>query len=168
MSRGYSSGLVADYILRQANIQRKKGLTQFQLIKLVYIAHGRHLAYTNGKPLISDRIEAWKHGPVIPVLYQSLKVYGDNIIPELRYCGTSLDKDSRDKFFEGVFDKDAQDIMDSVIHHYGNWDMREIYTMCHAKNTPWDQCYTGEYNVEIPDNIIQDHFMKELITPVTN
>ena len=42
--------LIADYILRQA---AKSGcyLTPFQLIKLVFISHGRHLA-TTGEPAL--------------------------------------------------------------------------------------------------------------------
>lgn len=40
-------------------------LNPMQIQKLVYIAHGWHLAITE-KPLIHESVEAWTYGPVIP------------------------------------------------------------------------------------------------------
>ena len=51
-----------------------------KLIKLVYIAHGWHLALENGKSLISEAVMAWKYGHVINSLYQKLKRYGSQDI----------------------------------------------------------------------------------------
>ncbi|MCC7437458.1 MAG: DUF4065 domain-containing protein [Armatimonadetes bacterium] len=63
----YDSRIVGNSFL---DIALKDGtaLTPMKLLKLVYIAHGWHLGIM-GKPLISDEVQAWKYGPVIPKLY---------------------------------------------------------------------------------------------------
>ena len=160
MIPGYSSILVADYILRRAAVA-SIGLTQFQIIKQTFIAHGRHLAVT-GKPLILDRIEAWKHGPVIPVLYQALKVYGNGPVPAFSYCGTPASSDERDEFFKNTLPDQARSIIEGVVRDYGDWSVSEIYQLCHEPGTPWKTCYTGEYGVEIPDSVIQQYYESQM------
>lgn len=159
---GYSSILIADYILMRAAMSGT-AMTPFELIKNVFIAHGRYLACT-GKPLISDRIEAWKHGPVIPVLYHELKIYGDATIPSLRYCGTPTEKSpSREKQFNDVLSVTERTIIDDVVCEYGSWTMPELYQLCHEKGSPWYQCYTGERGVEIPDYTIKAYYESEMM-----
>lgn len=155
-----SSLLISDYILSRAS---GKQLTPFHLIKMVIIAHGRHLAVTN-EPLIADRIEAWKHGPVIPVLYQELKIYGDSPVSNLRYCGTHVDASFRDEFFNVILNEEERRIIDGVIYDYGDWTMGQLYELCHESGSPWDSCYTGELNVEIPDHILEQYYIQELLS----
>lgn len=45
-------------------VARELEMTSMRLQKLLYYAHGCHLA-THGVPLFSDRIEAWSNGPVV-------------------------------------------------------------------------------------------------------
>ena len=154
--------MVADYILMRA-AGLGMVITQFELIKHVFIAHGRHLAST-GEPLIVDRIEAWKHGPVIPVLYHELKIYGDRPIPSLRYCNTPTEKSaSRASLFNDVLSKTERDIIDGVVNDYGDWNVSELYQLCHEDGSPWSQCYTGEYGVEIPDSVIEAYYKSEMM-----
>ena len=61
-----------------------------KVLKLVYMAHGFNLAITDD-PLINDRVEAWKFGPVIRPLYGKLKQFGSGAIPSV--SDTSLRKD---------------------------------------------------------------------------
>lgn len=44
-----------------------KWMSAMKAQKLIYMAHESHIA-TTGMPFISDRIEAWKYGPVFPKL----------------------------------------------------------------------------------------------------
>ncbi len=155
-----SSLLISDHILRRAPDKR---LTPFHLIKMVVIAHGRHLATTN-EPLIADRIEAWKHGPVIPVLYHELKIYGDGLVPTLRYCGTQVNEPIRDEFFDTLLSEEERRIIDGVVYDYGDWTMGQLYELCHAPGSPWDICYTGELGVEIPDYVLKQYYMEELLS----
>lgn len=45
------------------------------LQKLLYLAHGSHLIRFNA-PLVSGHFEAWRYGPVNPVVYQAFKHEG--------------------------------------------------------------------------------------------
>ena len=163
MISGHSSLLIADYILMRAAMQ-DAGMTQFEVIKRVFISHGRHLA-TFDKPLIIDRIEAWKHGPVIPVLYHELKIYGEKRIPSLRYCGTpTKESSSRRELFNNVLSSTERNVIDDTVKCYLDWTVSEIYQLCHEKGSPWDQCYTGEYGVEIPDYVIKEYYKSEMMT----
>ena len=71
---------VANELIRLSQ-ESKKPLTPMQLIKMIYIAHGWMLGIYK-RPLIHNRIEAWKYNPVIPDLYQSLKRYGSGYITQ--------------------------------------------------------------------------------------
>lgn len=165
MLSGQSALLVSDYMLMNASTLNVT-LSQFQLIKMTVIAHGRHLACTD-KPLIIDRIEAWKHGPVIPVLYHELKIYGDNPIQSLRYCGTpTFQSTSRESLFNDVLSDTERNIINGVIKEYGDWTISELYQLFHEKGSPWSQCYTGERGVEIPDSIIRAYYKSEMVAAV--
>src|SRR5436190_8185336 len=68
----FKSLAVANRFVELAN---ESGATQFslmKLLKLVYFAHGWHLALTK-RPIIDERLEAWKFGPVAPDVYHSFK-----------------------------------------------------------------------------------------------
>ena len=69
-----SAKAIANYFL-----DKSIDLTPMKIIKLVYIAHGWHLAITD-KPLIEDYVQAWEFGPVIPDLYHEFKKYGNTPI----------------------------------------------------------------------------------------
>ena len=108
-----SAELVADFLL--ANSDRK--LTPMEVNKLVYISHGWMLAL-HDESLISEKIEAWKHGPVIPSLYHKFKMYGAEPIDALGYCSTPLidpQMDSRKNFIDNEFTKNDKCIMRTVL-----------------------------------------------------
>lgn len=157
----YSSHLIGDYFLTHS----PKPLTLMHLIKLTYIAHGFTLALTK-KPLIYDRIEAWRYGPVIPTLYHAYKGSAGNEIPKLGYCGTKLaDKDIEDrrKFFDDVIDPKTRDILDQVIECYGDISALQLSTLTHKPDTPWKKSYVkNELFTLIPNNVIQDFYEKKV------
>jgi uncharacterized phage-associated protein len=147
----YSAISVADEILRVAK-RHGKALTPLQLMKLVYIAHGFHLAVKE-TDLFPDRIEAWKYGPVIPDLYHATKQYGRNTIPLEKIddaSATNVDSDTS-LFLQEVYDK------------YGHLTGIELSNLTHQSGTPWDQVYRdGIFGIEIPDDIIQNHYRRLL------
>src|SRR2546430_458225 len=53
----------------------KKEITPMKIQKLVYFAHGWHLAVID-RPLINEQVEAWKFGPVIRTIYTAFREYG--------------------------------------------------------------------------------------------
>ena len=59
-------------------------LTPLQVQKLVYFAHAWQLGLY-GKPLIDTEFEAWRYGPVVPVVYFGLSHFrGGTIEPKYR------------------------------------------------------------------------------------
>lgn len=144
----YSVIDVADAILK---IAKRKGrqLTPLQLMKLVYIAHGWSLGLGRGD-LFSDRIEAWKYGPVIPDLYQMTKHFGRDAIPFSKIDDGQMPVDADDERF-----------LTEIVDQYGHLSGTALSALTHKSGTPWDQVYMdGVFNIEIPDRLIQDHYKK--------
>ena len=163
--KGYASVLISDYII----FKNPGAFTSYQIGKLVYIAHGRTLALTD-RPLINDRIEAWKCGPIIPVLYHELFIWKDCPVTELRYTGTTPLKDSAidercKELFENTLPEQERSIIDVTIKHYGDWHPGDLRKMCHERGSPWDVHYDGMHGTEIPDSTIKQYYCEtELIT----
>ncbi len=76
-SAPYPPSAVANFFLSKSD-----EITQMQLHKLLYYAHGWYLAVV-GKPLLNEMIGAWKHGPVVPSLYYDLKKFGARPVDRL-------------------------------------------------------------------------------------
>jgi uncharacterized phage-associated protein len=137
---------VADEILKIAKSEGRM-LTPLQLMKLVYISHGWHLAI-RGQYLFGNRIEAWKYGPVIPDLYRATKQFGRNPIPlDLVDEVSSIDPETR-AFLRDVYSK------------YGHLDGIALSSLTHQSGTPWDQVYEdGVLNLEISDDLIRNYYL---------
>lgn len=156
--KGFSSLLISDYIVNKHGGK----FTPFHLIKMVFISHGRTLAALK-KPLIRDRIEAWKYGPVIPILYHELKLWGDAPVQSLHYCGTSPDDEDRRLFFETVLPEKERYLIDLTVNDYGDWSFWDLRKLCHEYDSPWDIHYDGELGTEIPDSTIQEYYINEMV-----
>ena len=74
---------IANYFIKKP-FEDGTELTPMKLLKLVYAAHGWHLDLA-GEPLIGERVEPWKYGPVVPSAYDEFKDYGDRNITKLAY-----------------------------------------------------------------------------------
>jgi uncharacterized phage-associated protein len=122
----YAANQVADYFL---TFCREHGdyLTNLKLQKLVYYAQAWHLAIKK-KPLFSDRIEAWVHGPVVPPVYVRFKKFGWNPITCTITAPTFINGTA--KHLESVF---------SVYGHYSAWDLER---MTHQED-PWIMARLG-------------------------
>lgn len=155
----YDSIQVALEMLKIARSKGKK-LSNLQLQKLVYIAHGYYLAWKN-QPLISDPVEAWQYGPVINKIYHQFKNHKDAKIelPSSDFA-TALDCD------EG-----AQSVISYVLDSYGDRDAMSLVNLTHQENTPWSEIRNrigGNFNnhsVEIPNELIYNHFLNAMINP---
>ena len=74
---------VAKYFLFLSDEEAGDTISNLKLQKLLYYAQGFHLAL-NDSPLFAESIEAWTHGPVVPVVYQLYKHAGASAIPRFR------------------------------------------------------------------------------------
>lgn len=164
----FPAAAVANEFLTIAKAAGEK-LTPMKLQKLVYFAHGWFLALTN-QPLISDRIEAWQYGPVIPTLYQHFKGYGNDAIespmveeywdsgrwnvrvPQLRNLGPLADQ--------------ARNIIRKVWAEYGKYSAGRLSNATHQAGSPWEQVYDADRKgLAIPDENIKAYFRGQANAP---
>lgn len=143
----FSAKAVANYILDLAE-NDGEALSPMKLQKLVYFAHGWHLAIT-GKPLINEQVEAWQWGPVIKSLYHEFKEYGNQPIVE-RAGGISFERDggfhltwtvpSMDEESVNAEDTEtAKEIIRRVWDVYKGLTAVQLSKMTHESGTPWDK-----------------------------
>lgn len=133
---------IADWLLFQAALD-DKFLTVIKLQKLVYIAHGWHLALYN-RPLVVEPIEAWKWGPVIRILYKKFGQYGKNPIP--------IPSD------QPVIDPSTNSFLERIWEVYGNFNSIELTAMITANGTPWKESFHPETKALIHNEEIREYY----------
>jgi len=146
----YSAKAIANYFLDRANAAGQE-ITPMKMQKLVYIAHGWHLAI-HGEPLIDEPVEAWRFGPVIPSLFQAFRKYGASPIAE---HADGVGRCAMDN-------TNAQTLLDGVMEAHGEMSAIDLMRLTHAKGSPWssvrDEDDFSSYGDIIDDGVIKDHF----------
>jgi len=134
---------LAEYILAKMG-----PMTATRLQKLLYYCQAWHLVWTE-HPLFSEKIEAWKNGPIIPNLYHLYKGHWKV------YAGF---------FYERLPEKlpsdlteNEKDSVNRVLEFYGHRDAHWLNQLVHMEE-PWKAVK--------PKNHDPDHLMKE-ITPLS-
>ena len=116
-------------------------------MKLTYMAQGWMLGLA-GRPLFSDRIEAWKYGPVIPALYHKTKEFGSSVITQQLPAPTG-------EFIDAATDG----LLDSVVENYGRLSGIVLSNLTHRPESPWSKVWReGVTHAEIPTEIIRAHY----------
>jgi uncharacterized phage-associated protein len=154
--QGYSSLAIARFFLQKA-FQEGKHVTPMKILKLVFIAHGWHLGFFK-KPLISESIQAWKYGPVIPALYRYFKEYGSNPIP-------SIEMDILPEVPTDM-EPETKRLLDRVWEKYSPLSAIQLSALTHQQGTPWHQATNGgtctAKFLPIPNEVIQDFYQKKV------
>jgi uncharacterized phage-associated protein len=125
---------VANLIL--ATAQRE--LTNLELQKLLYFAHGVYLTRTK-RPLVSGYFEAWTYGPVHPAVYTSFKDAGSGAIStlarkkELR-TGELLE-------IELPTHKEVLRVVRTIVDSFAEFSAGQLVKLSHAEGSPWDEVY---------------------------
>lgn len=173
---GYSAFAVANYFLSLAKHSGEE-ITPLKIQKLVYIAHGYHLAFTardnppNGLPLVDDEFaEAWQYGPVFPSLYHRFKHFGRNAI-------TTPAQDIEFSFVAGKVhsniitpqidegDKYTCALLNKIWEVYGGFTGPQLSDITHREGTPWDIAKKGggEFrNIHISNEEIKNYYLKRI------
>lgn len=146
----YSSFQIANHFIKKAG-ETGSELTPMKLMKLVYLGHGWHLGVT-GKPLISERVQAWKYGPVIPNLYHQYKDFGRGQI------GPSALTD-----VDPVTDPETIQFLDVIWDIYAKFSGGQLSTLTHEKDSPWWKTWNDHGGSEkkgaiIPEDSIRDFY----------
>ena len=163
----YSAKSIANYFLEKAHQEKVTDITPMKLLKLVYIAHGWWLGFTE-KPLINEQVEAWKFGPVIPSLYHEFKHFGMSPITSK---ATELEFPSWE--YEEVPVPSGGEViklLDAVWESYGKYNGVQLSNLTHITGSPWERTkkeYGGVLprGTDIDRNLIED-FYKERIKAI--
>lgn len=164
----YDARAIANYFL-DLSAEERKPITPLKMQKLVYFTHGWNLAIKH-EPLLNERIEAWKFGPVIPSLYQAFKSVGAGAITE-KANDISFDPQGNWKIREptidtNLFSSQEQDVftkslLKRVWNVYGKFTGEQLSRMTHEPGSPWAttrETFGDIKNVDIPDDLIEKYF----------
>jgi uncharacterized phage-associated protein len=161
---GHDARSIANFILsafdaKQFEISNKK------INKLIYFAHGYHFARFNSA-LIRNYFEAWEHGPVVRVVYESFKQFGFDPIAELAFHFDLFEQIERLVTFDDLSLREQEFIL-RITSHYVQYSADELERMTHQPGTPWaitrcKQIDEPQYQNRIMNNLIRDYFAAEI------
>jgi uncharacterized phage-associated protein len=102
-------------------------INNLKLQKLLYYCQAWYLSIYD-EPLFADKIEAWVHGPVVPIVYQEYKAFRwSPITSEVSY-------DPKDP--------DFVEHLNGVLLAYGGFNAWELEKLSHSED-PWKQARAG-------------------------
>ncbi len=134
---------IAKYMI--ASFQKKqKEISNLKLQKLLYYAQAWHLVLYD-EPLFGDRIEAWVHGPAVPVVFRAYKKYSWKPITEKIHIEIPDDLNFHLK---------------EVIRIYGKYDAVTLERMTHRED-PWQKARGGLAPDEPSHAVISHNSMKK-------
>lgn len=123
----------------------KEPMTHKKLQKLCYYAVAWGWALMD-KPIVKDSdFEAWVHGPVSEILYQTYKQYGWNNIKKEKKAPK--------------FSSDVEELLNSVWETYGDKDGNELEALSHSEK-PWKEARVNLDEDERGNAIISPKTMK--------
>ncbi|KAA0989827.1 Panacea domain-containing protein [Dyadobacter aurulentus] len=120
-------------------------LTNMKLQKVLYLANGMHLALTE-KPLLSDDIQAWRYGPVIPSVYNTFKGWADKPITAPQPSG------------DLNLDANTQSILLDVWNITKSVDGIKLANWTHLPGSPWDEAVKRALNTTISPDLTKQYF----------
>ena len=139
-NEGVDSRAIANIFIEESKkLMFPHTLTQMNIVRYVYFAHGWVLGYTN-KPLINQSIYAWKWGPVIQELYHTMKNKHRYIMSE-----PIIDEKTGNPYVANLSEHHLKLTLD-VFEKYSKVDNFELSYACHHPESPWCACTNGGRN----------------------
>jgi uncharacterized phage-associated protein len=145
---------VARYLLAMQDEDAGELISNLKLQKLLYYAQGFHLALF-GVPLFSDRIKAWRYGPVVPDVWHRYK--------EADWGPIAKPAD----FDLGRYDPQTRELLDEVHRVYGQFSASKLRDMTHEEppwRDAWARVEAGESDDEVHPEAMRVYFAN-LIEP---
>jgi uncharacterized phage-associated protein len=156
----YRAAAVANEFLDLAS-QAGRQLTQIEIQKLVYFAHGWYLALKD-EPAIGELVEAWKYGPVVRSLYDNFRSFGSDPITKKAVSWSLEGGKFRTQTPSIQSDNQADDrytaaLIGAVWQKYGSLPPFKLVEITHLPDSPWFKAYS-EKKTYIPNESIQAYF----------
>ncbi len=156
---------VANCIINFAGEYRKP-ITQLSLQKIIYFIHGKYLIENNA-PLVSGYFEAWRYGPVHPLIYSSFSQHGSNNITELassKDLATGLKQEVSEPS-----DPEVRLFIRESASRFLRMTPGRLVDLSHATGSPWDAVSKAadgsrKYGMRITDELIRDLFRRHKVS----
>lgn len=146
----YSASYIASLFVARA-IQEGNPITQMKLQKILYFAQGYHLAVYDS-PLFKEAFQAWQFGPVVPIIYDDYKLYGNSPIVNFDKYKHDIPKGN---------DSDPS-LIDTINYTWGatkDQTATSLSAWTHEKNAPWQKVYNpNEWAIPIKEESIKEYF----------
>lgn len=143
----YSAEQIAGYFLSLPNGE-ENDISNLKLQKLCFYAQGL-LTAMRGAPLFQEEIQAWDHGPVVPLLYHKFKGHGSEPIPSV----AGFDADCID-----ATDRAA---LDDIYGFYGQYSAWALRNLTHEEK-PWIEAYKSLESKVIRVDALVEHFEPQI------
>lgn len=140
---------IAKYFLIRAQ-EDGELISPLKMQKMVYFAYAAYLRSKKGKEkLFNEKIEAWPNGPVVPSLYQELKVYGSGPINSLKYADISIDE------FKKNAPTEVLELLNGVYETCSQFTAFELTMVSHQEKA-WQEARKGLGATEPSNNPLRD------------
>jgi uncharacterized phage-associated protein len=127
----YTPLAIANSFVKRS-LAQNRDINHMKLQKLVYFVHGWWLAY-NDAPLLTERPQMWKYGPVFPTLYHELKTFGNSSVPG----PVRSNPFSQAMPDVPATDQQATALIDWVWERYGHLSAFALSDLTHSPGSAW-------------------------------
>ncbi len=154
---------IANEFLKRSRAEGRS-LTNMQLQKLPYIAHGWCLALA-GDELVGEVPTAFPYGPVYLSLYDALRRYGSGAVGDFIHENDGTATESFGLVRGDVVNANLTDsevkLVDAVWNAYKQFHAFQLSAMTHQDDSPWTVVTKrdGAY-APIPNDVIKTHFVE--------
>ena len=139
----FAAQIANDFIRR--GVEDGVNVDPLKIQKLVYLAHGWHLAFV-----------AWKYGPVVPDLYREFRGLGNSSIKEQVCIPVGAP----------FLDERTKSLLAQVWQKYGRISGIELSALTHQQGYAWEMARRGNSggwnSPDIPNDWIKDEFQRRL------
>lgn len=148
---------VANYVLDEA-VRQKVIITNLALQKLIYFAHAISLVERK-ESLVAGYFEAWRYGPVHPVVNDAFKSIGAKPI---LFRAKAFDPVRRiERELLPINDLDEIRICNRVVMSLGKLGVGRLVELTHARGGPWDHVVASaktspNLGLRIPNSVIAE------------
>jgi uncharacterized phage-associated protein len=152
----YDGRALANLLLDQADRQGLR-LTNLGVQKVLYNAHGWHLVQFSA-PLVAQAFEAWRHGPVLPAVWEAFKQAGDRPIAGR---AMRLDPVTREVSIASAdFAPHVAGFLSAILRSYGHIDPLVLSRMTHRPGGPWHKVWAAPNGGVTPGMRIADEAIR--------
>ena len=116
-------------------------LSNLEINKLLYLAQMKFLDQY-GHPIIEDKFEAWKYGPVVSKLYHRLKSFGSDPVKDIFFVKRRQSLPNHQ-------------VIKNIVREFGDLEPFELVKMTHRPGGAWDTYYIPDVSgIVIPNRAI--------------